>query len=67
MLRQGSGLVYCLYHMVWHYFSCYPREVYDLLPRCRCRVTIRHQCLVVSLVIEVLPISSCVALSCGLL
>jgi hypothetical protein len=42
---------------------------FGLLPRlCYYRVAIRHQCLVVSLIIEVLPtISSCVAHSCGLL
>ena len=43
-------------------------EWFGLLPRLYyCRVAIRHQCLVVSLIIEVLPISSCVAHSCGLL
>jgi hypothetical protein len=49
MLRQGSWFV-CIGWL-------------GLLLRCYCCVTIRHQCLVVSLIIEVLPISSCVARS----
>jgi hypothetical protein len=45
MLRQGSWLV-CI-------------EWLGLVLRCSCRVTTRHQCLVVSSVIEVLPTTSC--------
>ena len=52
---------------VWDHGEC----VSNGLACCReliyCRVAIRHQCLVVSLIIEVLPISSCVAPSCGVL